>query len=93
MTARAAAQDQDPGETPATDFEAWLVHMGGGAKRLPDKAAAELLGVSRATVKAYRTGASPMPLVTALACSSLACGVPAWPPTLQVFPTGRRRRP
>lgn len=77
---------------PPSDFDSWLIHMGNG-KRIPDRKAAELLGMSPTTVRAYRTETAPMPRSVALACSALACGLPAWPPTLQVPPTGGRRTP
>jgi hypothetical protein len=68
-----------PGQNdpPANDFEVWLAHMGRG-RRLPDRTAAEMLGLARNTVQAYRTGRTPMPRSVALACAALTFGLPPW---------------
>jgi hypothetical protein len=62
---------------PTNDFEAWLSLMG-GRRRITDSAAAEMLGLARNTVQAYRTGRTPMPRPVALACAALAFGLPPW---------------
>ena len=60
------------------DFEIWLHHMARGNRRIPDRRAAELLGIARNTVHAYRVGKYPIPDQTRLAMSALVLGVPPW---------------
>lgn len=67
---------------PPADFESWLLHMGGGAKRISDKTASELLGIARNTVRAYRIGKYPVPLTVWLAAAALALGLPPWSRTV-----------
>lgn len=56
---------------PAADFVSWQARMG-----LSDKAAAEILEVSRNTVAQYRVSGAPRHI--ALACSAYAMGLPPW---------------
>ena len=59
------------------DFNAWLESKGydvyGGNQK-----AAEALGISIATLKNYKTGASPVPRVVDLACTAISNGLKPW---------------
>lgn len=60
-----------------SEFSAWLVAMGHGRGRISDRQAAELLGLSRKTVRIYREGAT-LPLHIRLGMAAVAFGLPAW---------------
>jgi len=60
----------------AEAFRAWLDRMGGPRRAMSDRAAAEALGMSRNTIKAYKDGTAEVPKVVALACAALAFGLP-----------------
>ena len=56
--------------TPAS-FAAWRERLG-----FSKSDAARRLGLSRNSIIAYETGASPIPLHVALACAAIAHGLP-----------------
>jgi DNA-binding XRE family transcriptional regulator len=58
--------------TPSS-FHAWRVRLYG---ERGVKAAADALGCSRTSVKAWETGTHKIPLYIALACQALANGLP-----------------
>jgi len=60
----------------AEGFKAWLGRMGGPKRPMSDRAAAEALGMSRNSIKAYKDGTAEVPKVVALACAALAYGLP-----------------
>jgi len=57
----------------ATDWTAWCLHLG-----ISNAEAARRLGVSKNMPTAYERGTRPIPLHIALACASLAYGLPPW---------------
>lgn len=59
------------------DYVAWAETMGRDGRRISDRAASDVLGIARGTVRAYREGRD-MPKVVRMACAAAAFGLPAW---------------
>lgn len=63
---------EEPYVMPAADFERFLDLM-----NLSERAAVEVLGISRPSIARYKREGAP--LVVALACAAIARGLKPWP--------------